>query len=183
VTVGGRAVGSFAVDNTHTAAPGEHGTVAVRAALPVDLPAGATTVEVVGSTTGTTVRLPITVVAAPATPTPVPTTEPTPVPTPTPTPARASASVKVKVKPGRVVARQTRARLVVTVAGGASTPTGKVTARLGTRKVRGTLREGRVVLRLPVLARPGRVKVTVAYAGDTRTLAARKTVRIRAVAP
>ena len=184
VTVGGRAVGSFAVDDGQ-ADPGEHGTVAVRAALPIDLPAGATTVEVVGSTTGTTVRLPVTVVDAPPAPTPVPTTEPTPVLSPTtpPAPARASATVKVKVKPGRVVARKTRARLVVTVAGGTSTPTGKVTARLGARKVRGTLREGRVVLRLPVLARPGRVKVTVAYAGDSRTLAAKKTVRIRAVAP
>jgi 5'-nucleotidase len=189
VTVGGRSVGSFAVEDGE-ADPGEHGTIAVRAALPVDLPAGATTVEVVGPTTGTTVRLPITVTAAPAEPTPVPTPVTTPpgtTPPPTTTlpaaPTRAGATVKVRVRPGRVVARRTRARLVVTVVGGASTPTGKVTAKVGTRKVRGTLRDGRVVLRLPVVARPGRTKVRVSYPGDDHTRAARRTVRIRAVAP
>lgn len=188
VTVGGRSVGSFAVEDGE-ADPGERGTIAVRAALPVDLPTGATTVEVVGSATGTTLRLPVAVTAAPAEPPSVPTPGTTPLPattTPTTTPpaaTKASASLRVRVKPGRVVARKTRARLVVTVSGGMSTPTGKVTAKLGTTNVRGTLREGRVVLRLPVLARPGRVTVTVAYAGDSRTLAAKRALRIRAVAP
>ncbi len=89
VTVGGRAAGTFAVDNTLVDDTYDaHGTVAVRATVPVDLPAGAVTVVVTGTTTGTTVRLPIVVTAAPA-PEPTPTPTPTPdTPTPTPTPPR-----------------------------------------------------------------------------------------------
>ena len=79
VTVGGRPVGSFAVDNTlvDDAFDG-HGRVAVRATLPVDLAAGPTTVRIVGTTTGTTVELPITVTAAPAPPAPTPPVPPVP---------------------------------------------------------------------------------------------------------
>ena len=78
VTIGGRAAGTFAVDNTLADDTYDaHGTVAVRATIPVDLPAGATTVVVAGTTTGTSVRLPVVVTAAPA-------PEPTPEPTPTP---------------------------------------------------------------------------------------------------
>ena len=194
VTVAGRAVGSFAVDNTLT--PGsydDHGTVAVRAVLPVDLPAGAATVKVVGRTTGTTVRLPITVTAAPdTTPTPDPTPDPTPTPTPAPNPtppaplpaaAKASPKLKVVVKPGRVVARKTRAKVVITVTGGASTPTGTVTVKVGRKTRTAVLRNGKVRVRMPRIRQAGRVTVRVTYGGDRHTLSAARTMRIRAVSP
>jgi pimeloyl-ACP methyl ester carboxylesterase len=62
-------------------------------------------------------------------PTPTPTATPTPTPTPTPGVTQAKPTLKVKVRPGRVVARETRARVVVTVVSPGSTPTGKVTVR------------------------------------------------------
>lgn len=87
VSVAGRPIGTFAVDNTLTDdAYDAHGSVAVRATLPADLPAGPATVTVVGRTTGTTVQRSITVTAAPTPPAPDPTPTPVPTPTPTPTP-------------------------------------------------------------------------------------------------
>jgi hypothetical protein len=191
VTVRGRAVGSFPVDNAPTAgADDDRGRVAVRAVLPVDLAPGAATVTVVGRTTGTTVRLPITVTAAPGpvptpTPTPTPTpnpVSPTPVPAPAPAPAKAGARVTVTVKPGRVVARRTRTTVLVTVSGGDATPTGKVTVTVGRKRLTGTLRNGRTTVVLPRL-RAGATAVKVTYAGDRRTFSAARTVRIRAVRP
>ena len=119
-------------------------------------------------------------VARPA-PTPVPTPTPTPVatPTPVPEPTRAESTIKVKVKPGRVLAGKTRARLDITVASSGATPTGTVRVKVGGRTLQGTLRDGRVVLRLPAFAKAGTVKVKLAYAGDAATLAEKKTVKIR----
>ncbi|HYH72493.1 MAG TPA: family 16 glycoside hydrolase [Nocardioides sp.] len=184
VTVAGRSIGSFAVDDTPTdGAYDDHGDVAVRGVLPADLAAGAAIVRIVGSTTGTTVQLPITVTAAPTPPAPTPTTTPTPTPTPAPplptVVAQVEPTLTVKVKPRRVVARETRARVVVLVAATGSTPTGKVTVKVGTRTVRARLRDGRAVLTLPVFTKAGRAKVKVAYAGDARTLSATTTVRVR----
>ncbi|GAA5105506.1 hypothetical protein GCM10023339_01450 [Alloalcanivorax gelatiniphagus] len=188
VTVAGRAAGSFPVDDTAT--PGaydDRGRVAVRAVLPADLPAGPATVTVVGRTTGTTVRLPITVTAAPSgpTPTPTPTPGPTPAPGPVqpapgPAPAKAHAGVRAAVEPGRVMAGRTRARLRVTVTGGDATPTGTVSVTIGAKRLTATLRDGRATLVLPKLE-AGAVPVKVTYAGDRRTLSAARTVRIRAV--
>lgn len=188
VSVAGRPIGSFPVGAAATdSAYDDRGTVAVRATLPADLPAGAHTVTVVGAVTGTTVELPIVVTAAPApepTPTPVPTPTPTPTPTPAPTPAPAPATktkptLKVKLKPGKVVARKTRAKVVVTLASSGATPTGKVRVKVGGKVRTGTLRGGKVTFRLPVFTRAGKVKVKVIYAGDAATRGARKTVKVK----
>ncbi|WP_210650958.1 5'-nucleotidase C-terminal domain-containing protein [Nocardioides sp. SYSU D00065] len=178
VTVAGRPVGSFPVDNT-SGAPEDHGQVAVRATLPVDLPAGATTVRIVGSTTGTAVQLPIVVTPAPA-PAPVPTPTPTPTPTPSAPPiaTKARAAIKVAV-PKRVVAKQTRAKLAITVDSAGATPTGTVTVKVGTKRLTARLRDGRATVRLPVWRTTGTRKVVVSYAGDAATRAATRTVRIR----
>ncbi|GAA1912200.1 5'-nucleotidase C-terminal domain-containing protein [Nocardioides hwasunensis] len=204
VTVGRRSIGSFPVDNTRADDPSDlHGRVTVRATLPVDLAAGRTTVRIVGDTTGTTVQQPIVVTAAPVAPTPDPTPSPTPDPTPGPTPAppvvtapylppsqaaptKAASRLKVKVRPGKVLARKTRARLVVSVAtsgaGSSARPTGKVRVRVGTKTVTRTLRRGKVTLRLPVFREAGTSKVTIRYVGDASTLSVSRTMRIRAVA-
>ncbi len=96
-----------------------------------------------------------------------------------PAPTRSEATVKVTVKPGRVVAGKTRARLVVTVVSSGATPTGAVRVTIAGRSLKGVLRDGRAIVRLPVLAKAGKVKVKVSYAGDAATLAERKTVKIR----
>ncbi|MCW2736595.1 family 16 glycoside hydrolase [Nocardioides sp.] len=194
VTVAGRPLGSFPVDNTlRDDAYDDHGTVAVRATLPVDLPAGPATVTIVGSTTGTTVRLPITVTAAPVppapdptpTPTPTPVPVPTPTPTPTPTPGvtKTRPTLKVKVTQKRVVAKATKATIVISVSAAGSTPTGKVSVKVGSTTLKGTLRGGKVTLRLPVFAKAGTARMKVAYAGDARTLSAARTTRITVLAP
>lgn len=191
VTIGGRPAGSFPV----TTAPGDdpfdaRGTVAVRALVPMGLPTGTTSVVVVGRTTGTTVRLPIAVVAAPTTPPPGTDPSPTPAPAPAPAPgvgapvaAKARASVKVAVKPRRIVAGRTRATLVVTVGSAGGTPTGKVTVTVGGRRLPGTLRNGRAILTLPKLAKPRPTRVKVTYRGDARTLSASRTIQLRVVRP
>jgi amidase len=85
---------------------------------------------------------------------------------------------KLTVKPSRV-AVGVRARLVVRVTAPDHTPTGKVRVKVGNRTLKGTLRRGKATVTLPAFARPGTAKVKVAYAGDTRTLPASKTLRIR----
>lgn len=193
VSIGGQAAGSFPVTSAAGDDPfDQRGTAAVRAVVPVGLPTGATTVTITGRTTGTTVRLPIDVVAAPTVPGPDPTpTTPVPTPTPTPTPApapapaatKAGSKITVKVKPRRVVARRTRAKLVVTVTSAGATPTGTVTAQVRGKRVEATLRRGRAKLTLPKLRKPRATRVKVTYTGDARTLSTSLTFQVRAVAP
>jgi hypothetical protein len=71
---------------------------------------------------------------------------------------------------------------VVVVRSAGSTPSGKVTVKVGKKKLTGSLRNGKATVKLPRLAK-GRTKVTVRYSGDAGTRSASRTVRIRAVAP
>lgn len=192
VSISGRTIGTFAVDNTLLDdSYDEHGTVAVRATLPADLPAGPATVTIAGRTTGTTVRLPISLTAAPVPPAPVPTPTPTPTPVPTPTPtptpppavAQVKPTITVKVKPKRVVAKRTKATVVITVTAVGTTPTGKVMVTVGKKKLKATLRGGRAKVKLPIFTKPGRTKVKITYAGDTRTLSAARTLKVKVLAP
>lgn len=193
VTIGGQSAGSFPVATAAGDDPfDQRGTVAVRAVVPVGLPTGATTAVITGRTTGTTVRLPVDVVAAPTVPgpdptptTPVPTQPPAPGPAPAPAPAatKAGSKITVKVKPRRVVVRRTRARLVVTVTSAGPTPTGTVAAQVGGKRVEATLRRGKAVVTLPKLRKPRATRVKVTYTGDARTLSTARTFQVRAVAP
>ncbi|SEC04402.1 protein of unknown function [Nocardioides exalbidus] len=199
VSVGNRVIGTFPVDNTRSDDPTDlHGRVAVRATLPADLAAGATTVKVVGTTTGTTVQLPVVVTAAPTNPQPDPdpTPDPTPNPNPAPNPApqtgptpalpaptKAGSRIKVAVKPGKVVARRTRAKLAITVSSAGARPTGVVTVRIGKVRLEKRLGRGRATVWLPVMKKPGATRVTVSYGGDARTLTSTLTLRVNAVAP
>jgi hypothetical protein len=190
VTIAGRPVGTIPVDATRTDnAFDEDGRVAVRATIPADLAAGTATVRIVGTTTGTTVTRTIAVTAAPPAPTPTPTPiptptpTPTPLPTPTPTTSKVKPTLKVKVKPGRVTAKETRARLVVTVASTGSTPTGKVTVRAAGRTYATRLRGGKATVTLRAFTAAGKAKVKVSYAGDAATLSAARTLKIAVLAP
>ena len=188
VTIGGVPAGSFPVDATRTDNPfDEDGRVAVRATIPATLASGAATVRMVGTTTGTAVTRSIAVTAAPPVPTPTPTPVPTPTPTPTPTPppavTKAKPTLKVKIKPVRVIARETKAKLVVTVASTGATPTGKVTVRVAGKTYVAKLRRGKAVVTLKAFAKAGKARTKVSYSGDAATLSAARTVKIAVLAP
>lgn len=98
-----------------------------------------------------------------------------------------SAALSVRKAVSRVAVRAVRTRLpvaararVVVRVSGAATPRGRVQALVKGRKVAaGTLRDGRVVLRLPRL-RAGGYAVRVRFAGDARHQGATsKAVRVR----
>ena len=92
-------------------------------------------------------------------------------------------TLKVKVKPGRVTARQTRAKLVVRVASTGSTPTGKVTVRAAGKTYTAKLRAGKATVTLRAFKAAGKAKVKVSYAGDATTLSAARTLKIAVLAP
>ena len=196
VTIGGLPAGSFPVDNTLTDDTyDDHGTVAVRATIPADPSCGCRDRDH---------RRPhhrhhrdpadrrhgCARAARPhadADPHADPDADPTPTPTPTPTPPPAATKVKpvltVKVKPGRVVATRTKAKLVIRVSATGSTPSGKVTVKVGGKKLTGTLRNGKATVTLPAFKSKGKAKVKVSYAGDALTLSAARTVKIKVLSP
>lgn len=92
--------------------------------------------------------------------------------------AKATSSLAVKVVPTKIVAKKTRAKVLVGVAA-TSKPTGTVRATyrgkvIATAKVKG----GKAVLRLPKLTR-GSKKVVLVYAGDANTKASKSVLRLR----
>lgn len=98
--------------------------------------------------------------------------------------ARAASSTRAKATPAKVVAKRTKATVVITVSGASGVKaTGKVkvsVAGQGTRTV--TLKNGKATLKLKPFAAAGKKKVKVAYAGsdlltgssDTVTITVRK---------
>ncbi|MBA2952584.1 DUF1080 domain-containing protein [Nocardioides sp. MAH-18] len=165
VSLGGRALGAFPVD--------DQGAAAVRTAIPVDAPPGPAILAIAGTTTGTTVRLPISVLAAPAA-----GGGGSALPSP-PVVEKAPAKIVAKVRPKRVVARTTRARLAVVVSATGPTPTGAVKVKVGTRTYLGHLRNGTATVRIARFAKAGTVRATVSYLGDSATAPASETIRIR----
>ena len=74
----------------------------------------------------------------------------------------------VRKAPAKVIVKKTRAKLVTTLRASGLTPTGKVTATLkGKRLASGSLRSGKVTLRLPKFKKGGRAVIRVTYAGNT----------------
>lgn len=91
---------------------------------------------------------------------------------------KAASKATVKVRPKKVQARKTKASLVIGVSAPGFTPTGKVTVTVGKKTYTGTLRTGRVTIRLARFAKPGRVRATVTYLGDALAQPASTTARI-----
>lgn len=94
---------------------------------------------------------------------------------------KAAAAVSATVQPTRVIAKRTRAALVVRVRAAGFTPTGVVRVSLAGRAYAGRLVGGRVVLRLATFRRTGSYRAAVVYAGDARTLRATRSVTVRVV--
>jgi hypothetical protein len=93
--------------------------------------------------------------------------------------SKATPTLAAKVKPKRIVAKKTRARVVVRVAAEGFTPTGTVKVRVGGHIYRVRLEDGRAVVRLKAFKKPRVYRAKVAYLGDATTLVARTTVRIK----
>ncbi len=92
---------------------------------------------------------------------------------------KVSAKLTTTVKPRKIVAKKTRATVRIRVQAPGGTPTGKVTVKVGRKTVSGTLRGGVVTIRLPKVAKPGRVKATVAYAGNAFVKPTSTTLRLK----
>lgn len=126
----------------------------------------------------------VTVVPAPAV-APTPTT-PAPGPVVGPvSPEAAPLSLRVRVKPRAVIAKQTRARVKVTLraaSGRLAESDGRVTVRVGGRTYRTKLDDGRAVVRLRAFARPGKRWVRVSYrdADLAKPITERFVLRVRA---
>ncbi|WP_204163850.1 esterase-like activity of phytase family protein [Nocardioides solisilvae] len=190
VSLGGREVGRATVDSSPSAVVAdEAGRATVSFVVPPGTSAGTATVVLEGETTGTRAEVALQVRAtqpepsAGPTPGPVPTVQPSPTAQPEPgkvevkKPGRRKSTVKVGKRKKialRVVLRGTdepgdfRARVT-----GVKGRKGLVKARLD--------RKGRLVLRIPVIAKPGKRRIVVRYSGDdvnpARTF--RFTVRVR----
>ncbi|WP_193606608.1 LamG-like jellyroll fold domain-containing protein [Nocardioides lijunqiniae] len=85
----------------------------------------------------------------------------------------------MKVQAPGKVKRGKRATVKVTLTAPGVTLTGQVRVTVKGKKVVGTVRNGRVVLRLPKAARVGRLKATVAYLGSPYAAAVTRSVTIR----
>jgi hypothetical protein len=145
-TVAGVPAGSFPVDNTvgTDAASDGTGKIAVRTVVPPGTPAGAQVLEILGATTGTLVRVPLTVEAS----------------TSTTTLSLAPTTV--------VVGGTTEATVEVTSSGG--TPTGAVTLWSGSTQVgEADLVDGEATATLGPFTAVGPVTVEARYAGDGGT--------------
>ena len=155
----GESLGTFAVDNTIVPGAGfqefdEHG----KASVSVTLPAYAgdpDALVVVGDDTGTKVKVGIDTVAVP----------------------KAEASLVVKRSPKRVVVKQTKVSLKITVKSDTDA-TGKVKVRAGGRAYTAKVVDGKASVTLKPFARAGKKTVTVRYLGDTLTKRAVEQLRL-----
>jgi hypothetical protein len=143
VTLGGRSLGAFPVDNTiGNEAFDEYGKAAVRATVPADLAGGPATVTIVGNNTGTTVELPITVAA-------------------TSTTSVSVATAALKVKQGSTP-------VAVTVAAAGGTPTGEVEFSVdGTKVSTVALVNGTATASIGPFDTVGTKSVTARYLGSS----------------
>jgi hypothetical protein len=143
VTLGGRSLGAFPVDNTiGDEAFDEYGRAAVRATVPADLAGGPATIKVVGNNTGTSVELPITVAA--------------------------TSTTSVSVAPAAVKVRQGSTSVSVTVAAAGGTPTGEVELYVDGAKVSTVaLASGTATASVGPFDTVGTKSVTARYLGST----------------
>jgi 5'-nucleotidase len=162
VSVGGRTLGSFPLDNAaQPALPGfdEVGKASVSVTLPATVRAGARQLVLTGSSTGTRITVPIVVTAADQV-----------MPTMT---VRAPDQVK----------QFKAAKVGVTVKAAGAPATGNVRFRYSGKSVIRKLEDGVVTVKLGIFRKVGPVKVTITYLGNATTKSVTKTVTIRVVRP
>ncbi|PVG82043.1 bifunctional metallophosphatase/5'-nucleotidase [Nocardioides gansuensis] len=159
VTLGDKKLGTLPVDNTLGADVfDEYGKAAVAAKVPGGTAQGPATLRVTGTTTGTTVDVPITVGP------------------------KKAVKIKVVKRPKKVVAGKTRARIVVKVLAEAGTPHGKVVLRIFDKidkKWTAMLKDGRAKFKLRRLKKADRYKLKATYKGSGEYLKASKAFKLR----
>lgn len=92
--------------------------------------------------------------------------------------SKAKAIVEGVVEPTRVVVKETRARVVVTVAATGFTPTGAVSVEVGDKTYWATLADGVAVVTLKKFKQPGTHPAQLSYLGDAHTEATRTRVNL-----
>ncbi len=108
-----------------------------------------------GPTTGTTFSLPIDV-------------------------RKAKPEVKVRTKPGRIVAGETRTRVKIKVTAlGLSEVSGKIVVKIGGKKYKATLKDGKAFVRLDRFANTGKKSVKVKYAGNRKVQDSTEFIKIK----
>lgn len=101
--------------------------------------------------------------------------------------AKAASAVALSVKPKRIVAKKTKAKVTIRVA----TPdvsgvplTGRVTVKVGKKKARTVTftaaHRGQITVNLPKLAKKGKHRVKVTYAGHADLVGQSRTITVRA---
>jgi len=158
VSLGDQTLGAAAVTTAAGTTPDDAiGTASVSVTLPVEAPAGATTLTLAGAATGTEVTVPIEV------------TEP----------AKATPTLTVDA-PRTAVAWFQPVRLAVSVETPDGTPTGKVTATVdGTKVDAATLNKKGDARLWAGPFKPGTVEVELRYSGDDATEPATTTTTVR----
>ncbi len=95
--------------------------------------------------------------------------------------AKATPSLTAAVQRSRIVARVTRAAVVVRVRAAGYTPTGVVRVVVAGRSYAARLVSGRAVVRVAPFRKAGYHLGVVGYSGDSRTLKASRYVTFRVV--
>ncbi|WP_345528388.1 5'-nucleotidase C-terminal domain-containing protein [Nocardioides endophyticus] len=91
---------------------------------------------------------------------------------------KAAAKATVKVQPRKIQAKKTKATVAIAVSAQGYTPTGKVRVKVGKKTYTGTLRSGRVTIKLARFTKAGPVRATVTYLGDALTNPVSTTAKI-----
>jgi len=94
---------------------------------------------------------------------------------------KAAATVTASVAPRKIIAKKTRATLQVNVRARGVAPTGIVSVTIAKKTVSAKVVNGRAVIKLPKFAKPGTVRGTVTYRGDSSTAAAAIAVTVKVV--
>lgn len=95
--------------------------------------------------------------------------------------AKATPSLTATVQSSRIIARVTRAAVVIRVRATGYTPAGVVRVSVAGRSYAARLASGRAVIRVAPFRKPGSYRGVVAYGGDGRTLKASRAVTFRVV--
>ena len=92
---------------------------------------------------------------------------------------KATPTLTAKAKPKVVKPGKGRVKIVVRVEADGYEPTGKVRVRVAGKVYRARVVDGKAVVKLKKIGKPGRYKAKVRYLGDANTEAARTTAKFR----
>ena len=93
---------------------------------------------------------------------------------------KAASSLAAKVSPKKIRAKRTKAKVAVTVRTSGFKATGRVTAKVGKKTVgKGTVRNGKVTIKLKKFAKKGTYRVKLTYGGNGYANGSTKTIKVK----